>query len=545
MRVEKDIHDHRDGWALPSHIGEARGVYNPMQFVVRLHDEVHAELEDVPPGVAIRTVTGRQALAHATYFHERIHWWQHVGSTYGLVMSLSYPAQTHVNYTRLRDLLRSIGPVKSLRTFNRLRGDGLKPGVREELNIVLNNWHDIEYCRWLSLVPQLIQEAVKDPYFESIGHAYNVTWGNVVLLISDSIDPARTVLPDPYEWEVNFAKLREDKTEDYFYGSRVQLSTIGARLIFEGQARFSQLQSLYFSRPKQADWNLFASLGMLNDDYTAAFRAFLAAVNRPWPATPADPEVAAFLAICDVAMNPSEGFPFAIEDFSRLRMNLDPGIRFVKLCRALAASPELLDLVCDYSRPEYEEFVESLARSLNWISPIGIAERVGTWSGHDPVGMLLEEDAQFRFKNTDLPVRVFLGRFFEFQRDKFLYPQLLVWPGAFATDAKRDVETSVVIEVLERQAPLFVDVAGGEVRPSLLPGRAPTAVYDTFNAFHTYSASYQLVRQWHVIDGPFDPDFAWLTPTSEAAVMAAWAERIFSDAFGVSTAAFEILDPAA
>jgi hypothetical protein len=540
MGVRSIDENHDDGWGLPSHIGAAHGLYNPMQFVVRLSDAIHAQLEDVPVGLAIRSVTGRQALAHSTYFHERIHWWQHVGSTYGFVMSLSYPAQTHVNYARLRTLLSSIGPVKSLRTFDQLHSEGLSATVRAELSIVMNNWHDIEYCRWLSLVPQLIHEAVKDPYFESVGHAYNVTWANVSLLISESIDPSHIVLPNPYEWEPTLAKLRNDKVEDYFYGSRVQLSTIGARLIFEGQARFSQLQSLFFAAREQADWDLFRALGMLNDDYTAAFRAFLAAVDRPWPTTPGDPEVAAFLAICDMAMNPSEGFPFAVRDFAHLRLHLDPGMRFVELCRAINMAPLLLDLVIAYSRSEYEEIVESLSRSLGWVSPLSIAEQVCSWFDHEPVAALLAEDARFRFSNADLPVRVFLGRFFDFQRDKLSYPELLVWPGAFGAES-RHLPMSTVIEVLERHAPMFVDVAGGEVRPSLLPGRDPAAVYETFNAFQAYSASYQLVRQWHVLDGPFDLDFAWLTPLAEASSTTTWAQRIFEDAFGVSTAAFDIL----
>ena len=39
-----------------------------------------------------------RAQAFSTLLHETVHWWQHVGSTYGLMLSLTYPTQLHGNY---------------------------------------------------------------------------------------------------------------------------------------------------------------------------------------------------------------------------------------------------------------------------------------------------------------------------------------------------------------------------------------------------------------------------------------------------------------
>ena len=512
-----------------------------MQFVVRLHDRIHDDMSDIPPGIAIQTVTGRQALALSTYFHEKIHWWQHVGSSLGLLLSLAYPAQTHVNVTRLKTILRDVGGVKSLRTFHRLNPRPLTHATNEVLNIILNNWHDIEYCRRLALVPELIEAAARDPYFESLGHAYTITWGNGVLLIGDALDPNRSFIPNPYEWDEPTDQLRKDRVEDYYYGSPVRLSRLGARLIFEGQARFAQLQQLHFNSPETADWKLFDALGMLQDDYTAAFRAFLAAAGRPWPGSAGGPEVGLFLVICDIAINPTEGFPFPVTDFAGWRKNLDPGIRFHRLCVAAAANPHLFETVKHFTRAEYEVVAETLAHALSWPTPLEACARVRSWDQHASFRALEAEDAAFAFVNKDLPVRVFVARFLEFQKDKLRYPELFVWPGVFASSRERHLPIETVIEVLTRHEPLFVAAPDGEIRPTLLIGRDSRAIYDTFNSFYAYTAAYQLVRQWHIVDGSFDFDFGWLVPHASQELIQDWAKTIFKNAFGTSVDDFELL----
>jgi hypothetical protein len=63
---------------------KVKGSYHPTRFVLRLRPasrEEHA-LEE-------------QVQAFSTYLHETIHWWQYIGSTLGLALTLSHPAQTH------------------------------------------------------------------------------------------------------------------------------------------------------------------------------------------------------------------------------------------------------------------------------------------------------------------------------------------------------------------------------------------------------------------------------------------------------------------
>jgi hypothetical protein len=196
---------HRDGWSLPSATGDARGLYNPLQFVVRLHPDLHEQLQGLPPGVnPPRSFGATQALALSTYYHETIHWWQHVGSTLGLFLSLAYPAQTHINYAYLKKVLELIGPVKSLKTFQVAPPRSITNEAEQQLNIVLNNWHDIEFCRCLTLLPEYARAYLRDRYFECIGHSFHITWASALQLVGAAADPTHSFLPDPRAWDEPF-----------------------------------------------------------------------------------------------------------------------------------------------------------------------------------------------------------------------------------------------------------------------------------------------------------------------------------------------------
>ncbi|MDB5088696.1 MAG: hypothetical protein JWR09_2690, partial [Mucilaginibacter sp.] len=115
---------------------KSRGVYNPMQFVLRLRADIHQELNLITPGIHNqRTTTKNQVQAFSTYLHETIHWWQHVGSNFGLISSLKFPAQAHIVQNDLKTLLNNYGAYKSVKKIDRLQ---TLPGANEEVNKILN-----------------------------------------------------------------------------------------------------------------------------------------------------------------------------------------------------------------------------------------------------------------------------------------------------------------------------------------------------------------------------------------------------------------------
>ena len=250
----------------------ARGLYNSFQFVLRLSPVVHRQIADLPTGIVSSGINFEGLQAFSTYLHETIHWWQHVGTTTGLMLSLSYPAQAHANSSHLKNLLNRMEPTKSvLRLVETISGSG-GPGTLAGLaNTIVNNHFDIEFFRILVTNPGLMREVVAHRLFDCVGHSYLTTYANILSILATTVDKDFHVFPDPRGWEDYVAALRSQKTKGYYHGSDVTVAPMGAREIFEGQARFVQLQYLYFASPgtlslgrhsfqRDARWNLRDSI---------------------------------------------------------------------------------------------------------------------------------------------------------------------------------------------------------------------------------------------------------------------------------------------
>ncbi|HET7463800.1 MAG TPA: hypothetical protein VFJ82_21270 [Longimicrobium sp.] len=537
---------HSPGWTLPGGAdGRVHGQYNPMEYVVRLHPHVQAVLRDHAaerePGHAGPDVLA----AFSTYLHETIHWWQHVGSTAGLMLSLSYPAQTHLNHKPLSTLLAAVGPRKSLRRLDERHGPELGGETRHDLNRVLNNWHDVAHCYAHMVRPHDAPAWDKDPFYHSVGHSYKITWQAGIWLISACFDPGLRVLPDARVWDEEFPRLAERRVMGHYRGSPVPVPPVGAYEIFEGQARFAQLQYLHFTSGGVLDWADFERTGMLDRVYLAAFAHFLATVGHPMPPSVDHPLVGLFLLICDIALNPPEGFPFPIRVYETFLADVDPGSRFHLLCMIVQRlRPDLATAVTAYTRTEYEEVASALCGPMRGPTPLDVAREVCGWPARLPsLRALMEQDARFRFDPANLPVRVFFARFLTLQAHKARHPEFFTWPGAWSIDRGGDGGPTYeeVADILTRNEPLFVDAPDGEVRPRLLRGRAEADVQETFDAFFGWNAAYDLVRQWTVEDGPFRFDFAWLSPGATGEQLRRWASAPFQALFGVDPSEFTIL----
>jgi hypothetical protein len=541
--------DEHDGWGLQPEIDtlyEVRGSYNPMQFVVHLHPDIQQTLASVRKGVYRNGgITGDVVLAFSTSFHETIHWWQHIGSTLGLMLSLSYPAQSHVNHEHLRTIVEGIGPTKSLRTLQ-LSGRTVPHRIEFLLNIVLNNFHDIEYCRRIALNPKAAPTITRDRYFEALGHGYHITWSSVIDRISALADPMFHSLPDIRRWPSAFLDLRDRRVEGYYHPSRTVLMRCGALDIFEAQARFSQLHYLHFGSGRTLTWEHFDYMGMLTPRYTDAFNAFLDTFEEQWPESPDHPIVALFLLICDMAMNPAEGFPFDISSFDTFVEDVDPGIRFFRLSAAARDNKtETLQALTrgGYTRDAYLDASHVLAQALDWPDPIEICRTVTTWPAESAgFAELAAQDATFRFPENDLPIRLFIARFVAFQRDKLANPQFFVWPGVHAAlPDGSGLTDDELLRLYGEHEPLFIRVPKGSVQPAVIAGRATDDINQMFTTFYVWNLYYNLVWQWHVQDGPFVFDFTWLLPNWSAEGMERWASAILSQAFGCLPGDFETL----
>ena len=252
----------------------AHGLFNPMQFVLRLSPEVHRKIDALQLYISSGNPDFEGLRAYSTYVHETIHWWQHIGSTTGLLLSLSYPGQSHANHKYLTNLLSRIGPKKSVLCLVEAgSGPGGGPETAEGLaSIIVNNHFDIEFFRILCMHPDRARNAAEHSYFDCVGHSYEIVYGNIVLLLATTLDKDFSVLPDRRGWMDQFAVLRLRKQRGYYWGSQISIPPVGAYQIFEGQARFGQLQYLYFASDGKLTWDDVRSMGMLRGVYGEALR---------------------------------------------------------------------------------------------------------------------------------------------------------------------------------------------------------------------------------------------------------------------------------
>jgi hypothetical protein len=203
-------------------------------------------------------------------------------------------------------------------------------------SVIGNNHLDIEFFRRLVFNPERARDAGNHPYFDCVGHSFQIAYGNIGLVLATTLDPGLSVMPDARNWTAAFAAMRSEKQEGYYWGSPVNIMPIGARQIFEGQARFGQLQYLYFASGGKLSWDDVRSLGMLKGVYGEAFDQFLRYAELEWPPSIDHPVVALFMLVSDIAINPGAGFPMPLRSFNTFIEDVDPEVRFLFLCRTIA-----------------------------------------------------------------------------------------------------------------------------------------------------------------------------------------------------------------
>ena len=458
------------------------------------------------------------------------------------MLSLSYPAQTHANFNHLKKFLEIVGPVKPILEFAAAQQGQPSPENSTGLsNIIVNNQFDIEAYRFIATNPERAASLVNDKMFESVGHAYHIALANEIWLLASTFDRDCKHLPDPRDWEQEFHNLREAREEGYYYGSPVTLSPLGAFHIFEGQARFSQLQYLHFASGGKFDWDEAEDAGMLSSVYTAAFEGFLEQSKLERPTTIGHSIVGLFLLICDIAINSGEGFPFPIWSPRTFITDIDPGMRFLHLSAAVRMfCPETAGAITRYNETEYKEVSSSLCKALKLFSPIDNCRAMDRMVNEcQPVAECLKLHDIGQAAILNLPIQVLFGQFVSFARDKLAFPHVICWPGA--TMAGRFMDDSSK-DVFSRQSPLFIDRAEDEmIVPVIREGVKESDIMNTFQEFYGGFALYDLTRQWITTAGPFKYDYRWLQPNGTEMQFKRWADNGFSNAFGVEPDRFDIL----
>ncbi len=452
-----------------------------------------------------------------------------------LILSFCSPAKTHINRRKLRSLLATDKPHKSLLEMSEFHYHSLSEERQQDLDFVLNHWHALEFNLRLTLFPKLIDDITNSPYFESLGRIVHVALADTLWLLAATFDEGFQVVPDIRNWDAAFADLETRRVEGFYYGSPKVLSPIGANAIFEGQARFSQLQYLYLATDGQLSWKEFDRRRLLGDKYVEAFNLFLSATGAAWPESPIASEVQLFLLLCDLALNPGDGYPFDLLHPESCLLTNDPGRRFWYFCREIAQQPSLLTYIRRCSRQEYQEIALRLCMSMVCKTPTEISAEIVRWSASlDSLEILLQQEESFAFPNENLPIKVYFAKHLRFSEDKLSSPHLFCWPAMFLVEhGLWDVDLTTTSQVQSRHLPLFVATLDGEIQIAPL-GKARTPnLRQTFYDFYGWVIQYDLVDQWIAKQGPFDLRFTDIHPTFVPETIKPIAEAIFSELWGV------------
>lgn len=541
--VESDNENAAFGSMHGKHNLEAKGSFNTLDFVVRLRRDFHRVLEAQGGRVSMRECESwNVAQAFSTYLHETIHWWQHVGTSAGLMLSFLQPAHAHMNRKLLNEILATHGPVKPLLGLaEKLLDAEQQDGA---LNAVLNNWHDLDFFQRLVTNPvESVKRVASHPYFMSAGHSYSMAIGATSWLISATVDPNFEVLPHPRDREADMAELRARKARGFYLGSPIDIPPLGLREIFEGQACFSQLQYLYGASGGSLSWNDFRERGMLRGVYVRAFEIFLEFAEEEWPPTVDDSVVGLFLLICDIALSPSEGLFLPMTDPSSLIWSTDPGWRFIFLCRSSKEEGSTFKRsIQTYSAKEYWKVSERLSDLLLSPSPRKLAKAVSRYADTHPAWkQLMEEDRTFEYGEGNFPIRVLLGRFTRMQRDRLKSPQFFCWPGMCLTSFRQALDSETMLSLFSEHEALFLDSADMDVYPRLVPGKDEKTLQRLVDDFYSWVSIYEMTRQWLVENGPFEYDYGWLTNKFSNSDIKDWADSAFKLGTGVHPDAFSIL----
>ena len=521
----------------------AHGEYMPLAYVLRLSPLIHRTLAALPQtGIYTSREIGLDGVqAFSTYLHETVHWWQHIGTTYGLMCSLSYPSRAHGNYNQIQRLA-SLGALKkSVRqTAEKVTGPSTPDTVKGLANIVVNNHFDLSAFSKFSYNQEFAKTIASNVRFESLGHVMHMTYAHNLLAMAASIDKAVATLPDPRTWEAPFSKLKDDKVEGFYYGSRVGLWPVGAREIMEGQACFSQMQYLHFASGGAFEWDIFRELGMLHGVYEAAFKEFLDRTELEWPSSINHPTVGLFLLLCDMAINPGSGFPF--DPFPHFPSFIDdtiPGIRFTAMARMIRLKqPELLGVITHYNRDEYEYVSNRISLMMLNPSPMQIAAKCDGWA-KGPMLLLMEEYRTYDYRPENRVVRVLLSHNLAFSQDKLLTPELFCWPGAWM--AGENVSERIA-DLFEHHGALFVDrETDSGIYPRMRKDYEEKVVQKMFDDFYAAVVLYEMTDQLIVKSGPFEYKYDWLKPSASSEEFKQFADRHFKAAYGIAPDEIEIV----
>lgn len=511
------------------------GLYHQTQYVLRLSYSMHNLVESAVQKKG-KNITWKELQAFSTYLHETVHWWQFKGSTIGFIMSMCFPAQAHSNLESLQNLAKSKSAKKPLISWAKaemLKGNDHHIPDVAFANRATNNTLDIEFYRSLILDRDRLTEIAPPNYFESTAHSFYVAYDASINTLRAVFDPEAKFLPNPDDWRPGLEEQKDKKKTGHYYGSPIPKYPIKGLDIIEGQARFIQLQFLSSAAEEKLTIQQVQEEGYLESEYGDAFRFFLKSTDSKTPDLVDSPLVGLFLLLCDISLNPIEGFPKTIKNIESFPESIDCSYRFMSLCNAVKANPQVKDHIKDYSKKEYFEVSQILVNHCNFEHPYEIPALVKQWEkDQSSIKELLAEQNDFSYNEDNIVLRVLFSHFLAFNIDKHKSPEFFCWAGKHFDFKNKEFNTQ---ELWLNNLSLYSDSALDQtILPRMLPGKPEENIKKTFNAFYAANILYSTSNQWIMEDGPFKYDFSWLTEQEAPEVIENKTKELFEKLYNIN-----------
>jgi hypothetical protein len=508
----------------------ALGRFDRYTLVLWLHRDVASDLDTQGgklPSFEVALPDSPQQRSFSTHLHETIHFWQSVGSTTGFLFSLSDSTATCSVVEDLNFAAHKFKPI-----LNTIPAD-LPSDHR--LRQACLTWQDIKYgCAMLD-DPVATCESLQDDSsdFSSLGHSLLSLCVNTAARLGEAFDPRYEGLLDPTSWLTAYDQLVSAQRSGFERGGIVQVP-LGMRALLEGQARVSEIQHRNFTQ-RASTWAQVKSEGWLKGIYGRAFEMYLKLAEVSEPESPQDSTVNLFLLLCDIALNPAVGYAEPIDPTREFVHDFHPGIRFMKLCRAILRDKTLVQQCGSPSVRLYESMSSKLCAEFGWKTPQQIARTLlDRWDRSEAGYELAEQQHTRNYGKTDVHRRYLIGEHRSFLETRAQIPHFFCWPAwellvfdddleyaeninqilgfhrpPFTADAEHGVNTVEIQRLSEEERPRFVS-----------------------NYFATI-ALYDLCRQWMDQSMEFDwTGFVWKRPLTTTDI-----DRLknrFDSTFGVS-----------
>lgn len=512
----------------PGRMNPLQGQFDPRTLVLLLSRDLAPDLDSkggALPEYSIESGPTAAQRSYSTHLHETIHYWQSIGSTAGFLLSLGESTAT---FAALDDLKAAGHRQKPVLDTLDPHTDHSDPAFRA---CIL--WTDVIHgCAVLDDPAQAVAFLEnRSDGFVSVGHSLLSLCSSTASSLAEAFDPGQSGLVDSSSWQEAYEEFVRKGSSGFEPGSYMQIP-IGLRDLAEGQARISEIQHRNLTQ-EALSWADVRSRGWLAGVYGKAFDTFLHFSGFSEPESPRDNPVNLFLLLCDIALNPAVGYAAAIDPAQEFVHDFHPGIRFIRLCRAIAKDPSLTEGPEMPSLDAYETLSRKISERLGWLPPTEVARTLLTRWEKAARGDELADQHYTRNYGADPHRRFVIGEHRNFLDTRVQIPHFFCWPAWQHLIFEGEGEyASTIDQVLRWHRPPFTAEEGRGVTTVEIARLKPEEQGAFVASYFGAHAIYDLTRQWIEEPDAFRWNrFAWKSPLPARDIE--WLEERFAETYGL------------